>query len=244
MAGKSLTITEAPPINILQTLPGWENIPRKDQIYIEKETKGLGEALENYGKSRLAVGERLTNIQEKLPAGTFSRYLKAYHFKRSTAYNTIASYKNAVQWLPEPVLLRAMARNMPLLGASADQPLGIHTKAVKRLPPTQSKDPVVIDQWLDTIEELTKKTDARSPKMVEVDEDTDVLLLQAYRLVSSRLKKIPNRGKSRRVWLDKLVGMLLTEMGTSGHQTFEAEGIPEGFVAKRGRPRIYEEEVA
>lgn len=245
MAGKSLAATDMSPSTLLQTLPGWDGLSRKDQIFIERETKGLGEALADYGRSRLAIGERLTNIKDKLPAGMFAKYLGAYHFKRSTAYKTMAEYKNAVQWLPEPVLRRAMARNMPLLGESDESPLGPYTKAVKRLPAPESEDPIVIDQYLDSLEESRKRTDARSPKMAEVDEDSEVLLKHAYRFVSTRLKKIPNRGKARRVWMDKLVGMLLTELGVSGGQTFTAEGIPEEFVAQVGRPRIYgEEEVA
>jgi hypothetical protein len=243
MSGK-LATNDTSPSNLLQTLPGWDSIPRKDQIYIERETKGLGEALTDYGRSRLSIGEHLTNIKDKLPKGMFTKYLGAYHFKRSTAYKAIASYKNAVQWLPEPVLKAAMARNMPLLGESDEKPLGAYTNAIKRIPPPKSEDPVVIDQYLDSIEESRKRGDARSSKMAEVDEDAEVLLQHAYRFVSSRLKKIPNRGKSRRQWVDKLVGMILTELGVSGQQSFHPEGIPEEFVAKVGRPRLSDEEAA
>jgi hypothetical protein len=115
---------------------------------------------------------------------------------------------------------------------------------VKRIPPTSSEDPQVIDQYLDSIEESRKRGDARSSKMIEVEEDTEVMLQQAYRMVSSRLKKIPNRGKARRVWVDKLVGMILTELGVSGQQSFQPEGIPEGFVAQVGRPRLCGEDAA
>jgi hypothetical protein len=131
-----------------------------------------------------------------------------------------------------------MARNMPLLGENDDKPLGAYTNAVKRIPPTKSEDPAVIDQYLDSIEESRKRGDARSSKMAEVNEDTDVLLEQAYRFVSSRLKKIPNRGKGRRQWMDRLVGMLLTELGISGSQTFEPEGVPIEFIPKVGRPSL------
>ncbi len=52
MAGKTLAATDMSPSNLLQTLPGWDGLSRKDQIFIERETKGLGEALSDYGRSR------------------------------------------------------------------------------------------------------------------------------------------------------------------------------------------------
>lgn len=240
----ALAVTDMSPTNLLKTLPGWENLERKDQIYVEKETLALGTTLAEYGQSRLAIGEKLTNIQDKLPKGMFSKYLQAYHFKRSTAYKSIKSYRNSVQHMPEFVLREAMRRNMPILGESDDRPLGVYTDYAKKLPPPASDDKAAINQYLDTLEAAKKRADGRSRRKAEIEADADVLLKQSYRFVSSRLNKLPNRGRTRRAWVDQLVGMLLTKMGVSGGQTFEPEAVPDEFVAQVGRPRKDEEEAA
>lgn len=226
------------PTGLLNTLPGWENLQRKDQIAVERATKTLEGVLMDYGRSRLAIGEQLSVIQEKLQStNMFSKYLETFHFKRSTAYKAIKEYSNAVQWLPEPVLRRAMSRNMPMLGAEQERPLGVYTDPVKRLPPPDTEEPKVIDQWLDTIEQARIRADSRSKKFIEVEADFEALLIQAYRFASLRINKLPKGSKIRRQFLDKLVGMLLAELGIASGQTFEPEAIPEGYRAEVGRPR-------
>lgn len=236
----NLITVDTSPTSLLKSIPGWDELDRKDQLYIEKETKSLGVALSDYGFSRLAIGEHLNNVQTRLRKGMFAKYLRAYHFKRSTAYKSIKSFQNASAHLPEAVLKMAMARNMPMLGESDDQPLGAYTDHTKRIPPPQSEDPEVISQYLDSIEAAKKRADGRSTKMTEIEEDADVLLKQTYRFISVRLNKLPSRGKARRVWADKLFGMVLSELGVSGSQSFAPEAIPDEFIAVKGRPRTIE----
>lgn len=225
---------------VLESIPGWNELDRKDQTFIDKEIKALEASLVDYGMSRLAIGERLANIQEKMSKRMFAAFLQAYSFKRSTAYKNIKEFRNASQRLSKPILSRAAARNMNLLGEKEDRPLGVYTEAAKRLPPPNSTDPKVIDQYLDTLEQAKKRSDARSTKMAEVEADADVLLVQAYRFVSNRLTKLPNRGRAKRAFVDSLVGMMLSEIGVSSAQTFEPESIPEGFKGEVGRPRRQE----
>lgn len=239
----NVAIIDTSPVSMLSSLPGWEALTRKDQISVEKDTKALAEAFQSLGRSRLAIGEHLTNIHERIGGTMFSGYIEAFHFKRSTAFKAMKEYKNAVHWLPEPVLRAAMRRNMPIMGEKDDQPLGIYTDHVKRLPPTKSEDPVKIDQYLDSIEESRKRSRARSSKKLEATElDFDVVTMEAYRFSVLRIQRLSNRRGEKRRFLDKLVGLLLTEIGVSGKQTFEAEAIPDGYRAQVGRPR--NEEVA
>lgn len=232
---------ELVPVNMLSALQGWSTLTSREQALVEKETKALGEALIGYGRSRLAIGEHLTRVREVLePKQLFSKYLAAYNLKRSTAYKHMTSYENASRSLPEPVLRVAMARNMNMLGDSPDQPLGVYTDVTKRLPPPRTEDPKKIHEYLDTVEEarLKKKRNVRkSRQMEEIEYDADVLLKECYRFIDSRLQKLPSRGRARRQWMDRLVGMMLTRIGVSGSHSFEAEGIPADFPAVVGRPR-------
>lgn len=231
---------ELVPVNVLLTLQGWTALTAREQALVEKETKALGEALIGYGRSRLAIGEHLTRVREVLePKQLFSKYLVAYNLKRSTAYKHITAYENASKSLPEPFLRVAMARNMNMLGDSPEKPLGIYTDVTKRLPPPRTEDPRKIHEYLDTVEEarLRKKRNVRKSKVDEIEYDADTLLKECYRFVDIRLQKLPARGRARRQWMDRLVGMMLTRIGVSGSHSFEAEAVPEDFIAVVGRPR-------
>lgn len=226
-------------LTILKTLPGWDALNKRDQALIEKETLDLSEAIMGLGRSKLAIGEHLMRVQEKLePLRMFTRYLDAYNLKKSTAYNHITAFKNATQWLPKPVLDAAIVRNMSIIGIKEDKPLGIYTDAVKRIPPPATNDPKKIAEYLDSVEASQKRTDGRSKRMAEVEEDPEVLLKQAYRFVVSRLNKLPSRGKARRSFIEQLAGMMISELGVSSSLSFMPEAIPHGFRAEVGRPRI------
>lgn len=245
---QKLVATDTSPGGLLKSLPKWEQIARKDQIIVERATKNLGEALADLGRSKLAIGEHLAEVQEKLePLKLFSRYLKAFRFKRSVAYNHITAYRNAAQNLPEPVLRRAMLRNMSIIGLTEDKPLGRYTNAFKRLPPPNTDDQAKIDQYLDTIEEAALRTDARSKKYVqEVAKEPALLRKQLYKFAKRCLSQLPETGNRRRdteqrgAFIEDVMGMLLSELGIS-RKTIEAQAVPEEFKVGPGRPRKEDE---
>lgn len=226
-------------LGVLKGIPGWENLDKKDQIMVEKETRGLSDAIMGFGRSKLAIGQHLAAVQEKLePLRMFTKYLAAYNLKKSTAYNHITAYNNARTWLPAPVLEAAMLRNMSIIGVKEDKPLGIYTNAVKRIPPPNTNDPKKIADYLDSVQIAQQKADGRSRKMEDVEVDHEVLLKSAYRFVISRVNKLPTRGKARRAFMDQLVGMLLSDIGVASDITFSPEAVPDGFRAEVGRPRL------
>lgn len=225
--------------NILTNLPGWDRLDKKDQTVVERETKLLSEDLKGYGRSRLAIGERLTNIKTRIPRGMFVRFLDNVNLKRSWAYNQMTAYRNASKWLPKPVVDAAMARNMQMLGITEEKPLGVYTDVVKRVPPPKTDDLTKIHNWLDSLEESRKKSLMRHSNRIEiVEDDPEVLLKQSYRFVSGRMKKLNTRGRARRAFVENLFGMLLSELGVSQGQTFEPQAVPEDFRAVVGRPSL------
>lgn len=215
-------------LTALRTIPGWEDVNKKDQIAVEKETRNLNEAILGYGRSRLAIGRHLLAVQAKLePLRMFNKYLIAYNFKKSTAYEHIKAFKEAeANWSPA-LIDAAMQRNMSL---------DVH--AVKRIPPPATNDQEKIAEYLDLVARTQKRLDGRSKRMAEVEIDHEVLLKQAYRFVVSRVNKLPTRGKTRRAFMDQLVGMLLSDIGVASDITFSPEAVPDGFRAEVGRPRL------
>jgi hypothetical protein len=221
-------------------------------MVIERATKNIGEALADLGRSKLAIGEHLTEVQEKLePLRLFNRYLKALRFKKSTAYTHITAFKNASAHLPEPVLRRAMFRNMSIVGDAEEKPLGKYTNAFKRLPPPNTEDTHKIDQYLDMIEEAALKSDARSKKYVKetVQKDPAYLKKQLYKIAKRCISQLPETGNRRRdmeqrgEFIEDVMGMLLSELGIS-RKTIEAQAVPEDFKVGPGRPRKEEETAA
>lgn len=227
------------PIEALKLLPGWGALTKKDQALVEEETEALSEELLNFGRSKLAIGERLAKLQSVLePRRMFRKFLSSYNFRRSTAYNHIAGFNHAKALLPPSVLERAMARNMNILGHKEAEPLGMYTHTIKRLPPPNSKDPKVIDAWLDSVEKgRQKERHRRARTVVEAQYDTETLMKEAYRYVNIRLEKIPNRGRARRAWLESLAGMLLTRVGVQSAVPIAPEAVPDDFEAVVGRPK-------
>lgn len=246
MAGK-LMATDMSPTGLLHTLSKWDQLSRKDQTFLERETKFLGEALADYGRSKLAIGRHLTSIQEKLqPLRMFETYLKAFHFKKSTAYSHITAFRNAEAHLPAPVLERAMVRNMSIVGLSEDEPLGAYTVPFKRLPPPNTDDVQKIDQYLDSIEEHRVRIDGRSKARKEakgVERDSNLLTKMCFKFIKRCLSQLPSTGENRKdkarqiSFVEDVMGMTLASLGVSSAKTIEPQAIPEEFRVGPGRPR-------
>lgn len=233
----NIAVIGSAPVAMLKNLPGWEDLDQTSQNIIERETHGLEREFRDLGKAKLAIGKRLATIQDTLGRKMFKNYYTMFQLKRSTAYGYAEGYRNAAKALPMSILMRAAARNMNLISTDKNKPLGAYTDHAKKIPPPESEDPVVIDQYLDVLNTSRLKSDSRSKRIAEIEIDERVLLLYTYRFASNRLSKIPSRGKAKQTFLDRLVGMLLTELGISNGKFFEPEAIPEGFRGEVGRPR-------
>jgi len=231
------------PPDAFNTLAWWKKLNDEEQAAVQHEGQLLAQALLDYGKSRLAVGEHLSKLQGLLePHNLFGRFLKNFHFSKRTAYRYISGYNNAKARLPETVLKAAMARGVNIVGDTDVKPLGIYTEAVAKLPPPTQANEVQANTWLDQIEQVRKETRAAAAGggmfTVPVPQDPQTLLKECYRFVSLRYKRLPNSSKIRANWVRSLVGMILADLGVSGEQTFVPHKAPEDFVAQRGRPQI------
>lgn len=226
-------------------IKGWDGLNNEEQKMVVVEGQQLAVALLQFGHSRIAIGEHLTKLRSILePHNMFERFLKNFHFSKRTAYRYIAGFENAKNLLPVNVVKMALARGYSIIGDTAARPLGVYTEAVAKLPPPANATEVQASTWLDQVEQVRKQARSEAAQGVSittavlaVPQNPDMLLKEAYRFVSARYKKLPIGSKTRAAWVRSLVGMILTDLGVSGQQTFTPIAPPEEFRAQRGRPR-------
>lgn len=213
-------------------LPFWDKLEKTEQRTVKAETEGLAEAHAGQVVSRMKMGEHLRNLQIVLEGkGLFVKYLETLHFSYRTAYRYIEAFKAVKGQLPDTTLQLAAARGMDLVGYQADRPFGPYTEPIKMLPPPSSAADV--PAWLDKIEEKRKML-PRKPRRAKVAAP-DISLRMAFASVYRRFKQLPG-GRSRVAWSQRLIGLLMAEMGLPA-QRFEPEAVPEGFRPKVGRPK-------
>lgn len=227
--------------------------PTEQQELVE-ETRNLGAAFLAHGSSGLAIGQHLTNVQKLLtPYNAFYKFLATFHLSQKTAYRYLNGFTNAEKAFPESVLKAAMARGLKIYSDDKTRPLGNYTEAVKILPPPRGNPDaeranLYIDQLESTRKERKKRLNKRHGKGASKREEADavaldpnVVLKQAYRTFAVLVKRLSSNGRTRRAWLDKLVGLQMTELGIASAIQFEPSAIPEDFRAKRGRPTLVKE---
>lgn len=234
-------INQLIPSAALATMPGWDKLNGDEQEIILDEGHKLAAALLLHGTSRVAIGEHLSKLRGVLePHNLFGRFLKNFHFSKRTAYRYIAGYENAKMRLPDNILRVAMARGVNIIGDTEIKPLGIYTDAVRKLPPPKDPNIEQANTWLTQVEQVRKDTKQHAaPVGFVMPEPIDVqmALKESFRFISTRYRRLPSTSKIRSGFVRSLVGMILSELGVSGPQTFTPTAVPEDFRAQRGRPR-------
>lgn len=236
------------PSETIQIQKFFQQLSETQQTRLMEQTKHLGTAVMVQGTASLAIGKHLADIQETLTkVNGFYKYLKLFKINPKKAYRYMDSYRNAAHALPENILKVAITRGLPIISWDKKKPLGEYTLAVRQFPPPRNPDVVKANDYVDEIEKFTKerKTKLRKAggKKADMEHepemgDPDVLLKSAYRGINLMFKRVPGNTRSKRIWVDKLVGMLLADLGVASAQTFEPTNVPEDFRAVRGRPKL------
>ncbi len=226
-----------------EQLAWWKKLNEQEQHSIVNESQQLAGALQQFGQSRLAIGLHLAKLRDVLePHKLFDRFLKNFHFSRRTAYRYITKYRNAQQ-LPAPVLEVAMVKGMDVGGETDDKPFGLYTDAIRRLPPpattaTQEQVLTYLTQ-LDDVRKQTRLGEATGAGLLGSlpTLDPKQALKQSYLTIHRIIQRLPNNTRTRANFVRALVGMIMSDLGLQGHQSFTAEPIPADFApARRGRP--------
>jgi hypothetical protein len=241
------------PISRFQALPFWEKLNTNEKAELHEEGQSLAAAMLMHGASGLAIGEHLSNINQRLKPynGGWSNFLRNWGFKNErTGYRYVRRYLNAKENMPQNVLKVAMMRNIALYGDKEDRPLGSYTEAVKILPPPKNPDMDQANRYLDQLEQTRREKMDAEKKSAKKDGEVRILAAPAtpknkemwqmhvYRMFRSRFRRLPSSKTSdaRKDFVRTVIGMILTEAGVSGGH-YGAVAIPEEFKAERGRPR-------
>lgn len=223
----------------------YRDLPDEDRDKVKAEGQGLAVSLLNEGRSKLAVGQHLYNLNRILtPHNAWTKFLKQYNFNVRKAHRRIAAYTNAARFLPETVIQVAAIRNVDILSDKDEKPLGRYTEAVKLLPPPEDPTPDQADKYLNEIvakeKEIRKSggaPEAEEEEAVPIQpQDPQTLLKECYKFCALRFQRLPNNAKTKQNFLHSLFGMLATKAGAS-KIAVTPMAIPEEFQIGRGRPR-------
>lgn len=211
------------PVNLedLPKIVGWSKLPEAEQKTITEETASLAVDLHNVSLAKIAVGKRLLIIRQMLePKRIFTKYLKTmFRMSKATAYRYIDLYQAAESVMSKPVLEVAMLR--------PDDRFTI--KAIKEAPKAPRTTNVIkINEYLDKIQ-------AKGPRLVSVSErKPDDVKKAMFHSIYLLLQKLPV--KQRPALFVAVAGMVISELGLQ-KTLVEPVSVPDGFHAKRGRPR-------
>lgn len=238
------TTTSLVPETAYTELNWWERLDPQEQNKVKAEGEQLAVALLNHGRSRLAIGEHLRNIQAVLePKNLFVKFLKNFHFSVKTAYRYMNGFTNAQRELPASVLSAAMARGYNMIGETEQKPLGIYTSAVRQLPPPANPTPEQANQWLDSVEQVRKKTRSTpeagfATEAEAITQSPELLLKECYRFIENRFKKLPENARERSRWMKDLIAYEMSLIGLEKSTPIMPKAAPSDFKAERGRPRL------
>lgn len=223
--------------------------PRERELLIS-QIHGVHTALMMREVSGLALGAYLTNIQEiTKKSRTFTKVLRLIGgVSTMTARRYMDGFKNC-SVLPTPVVKAMVLKGMTIT-PTPGKPLGKYTNAVRIITPPKSEDPERVIRYVNQIEDHVKQTRSRQTK-ARINKsktggqetaigDPEQLLESTFRTAWLAANKLPNNVRTKRRFLDALVGMLLTHLNIQSPQQFAPEAIPESFIPKRGRPTLVE----
>jgi hypothetical protein len=243
------------PSTAFTQLAWWGRLDAEEKKAVERESNELARARFHEGASKLEMGKHLIALRDLLePHRVFVKHLKNFRMSFKTAYRYINAYKNAEKRFPPAVLSVLMARGWEILGESESKPYGKYTPVIqahKQLTPPKTSDPVEIVDWAKKVEAGYKeyRSEIRTGTILPDERaDPEVLLGRAVRSARSCFQKLPRNHKTRASWVNKLVGMMLNELGVSGEQSFSPIAISEDFrqqfLRPVGRPRTLEGDAA
>lgn len=210
-------------LSTLETLTGWDQLQQNEQEKVKNETIAAQEDRKSERESRLSLGKRLLTIRTILePVGAWVEWLKnVFHMSVATAYRYIENYEIVSKKVSKKLLTMALNLGFEL-----------PARKLETARPPKTDDPEENLRFLERINNSSKG------KVIVVEHPPDEvlkLLLNEFVLGFKRLPKIP---RTRASSFERLVGMMMTQIGITAPRTFEPCAVPEKYIVKRGRPPL------
>jgi hypothetical protein len=228
----------------IESLKFFNKMKEREREELVDETRQFGQALMAHGMAGVAMGAHLDKIKKLIgPYNGWTKFCKNFNIPVRNADRMIDGYLNAAKTFPEPILRGLAARGVKIVGYDDSKPLGVLTDIVKKLPPPRNPSPEKVNEYLDELDEKVKEKRARARKAANkgqvVEAEPETLLRSAYRSCNGAFRRLPNNTRTRRKWLDDLIGYLLADFGLSNPQSFSPHAVPEDFRPNPvGRPSI------
>lgn len=238
------------PAKDFETLSFWQDLTDADQSSLVEDSRELAAAVLVHNISRLAMGERLQNIHDRLMPykGAWTQFLRKfpYSFSSRTAQLYMDMYRRAREAFHPNIVKVIMLRNVEMFASSnADpkRPYGMYTSSVKKLPPPERPTIAAADKWIESVVADAKSRPARATVAatgavdILIPEQLDPAFLQeqAFRIVKNNMNKVPPAKK--RKWLFALMGMWMTELKIKDAVSVAPADVPESYAQGRGRPK-------
>ena len=129
--------------------------------------------------------------------------------------------------VPDLVLRTAIARGYDVIDMTI----------IEKLPPPKTQDRTKIVKYLERIEEA-RRNERSTSQDPELQYDAETLMREALNFVSMRFGRLPEDKKIRTRWVGRLIGMMLSELGSTEEQAFAPVNIPDDFRVTRKRSRM------
>ena len=227
----------------LQNTPGWAALARDKQDWLLEHTSNILQYRRMEGLSAVAASKELAEIQIALEGGP----IKMKHYIRSvfgaserTAWRRLADFKELRKYWSDNMIEMIASKGATLLKGASGIHMGSLLK-VARLAPTapKSKDDKVIEAYItkdlrDAIKDT--RSAARTGKVVKITgEDAAKMAFNSVVRVMRGVKLATSAEK--RKWLTTVVGWVMEYNAISGTMRVGRIAIPDGTIAKVGRPR-------
>jgi len=211
----------------------WDYLTAEDLSILQRV---IGE-LEEQETSELATGKLLVEARavcEKYKI--FARFLKKLPFTERTAYRRIRAYERAVQMWGEQGVDRAIVRKTPMVGVTAQKPMGlyedlpftadgedVHPDSVELAEPTRPFEEQIEDYLITAELEVHRRAKGKTKKRSRHD-----LLKKCFRAMEQSARDISTG--DREVFLADLVALAMTLfVGAKNEQKFTPAPIPQDF---------------
>jgi hypothetical protein len=225
----------------LPNTPGWVALSQHDREWLQEHTSS---AVDNFRQSGFKA------IQACAELAMIENFLDDKPMTMTNWMRTClgASERTGWRWLANYKEMRGSASDEAILYLAREGVAGLNNvqagdiaPVIKRLPPPKSGDKKSLEAWRDKIaEELREnRRNRRKGRKTRLDSE---MALKAFVVDTRRLLRDANLNTTaeQKAWLKRGVGYVMETRAIGGTLTAERTAPPDGWLPRRGRPRITE----
>jgi hypothetical protein len=197
----------------------WHDLTAEERATLRREIQYLDEPEE----SELATGKSLATCRAILEKyRRFLLFLDTTKMAQRTVYRRLRTYDVARKLWPQEVIDAAIDRKLRIIGSSKEKPMGLYEDV-----PTPGKNltPQEIELYLSQAEKQVYQSTLPNDGSLSLDAYDRLKL--CFRTVDKLTRDLTT--KEREVFLEDLVGVAMSLLGTKESQSFVQTTIPSDF---------------